>query len=117
MKPVQKGRIAMFARTTTLVPHPGQMDDLLRLFQDDYVPKIKQYEGFQGCLFLVDQERTKAHVVMLWKTADDWQAWQNDVHYSAARTKSGPLLAVEYTDEQTNEYEVAFMDGALFQPS
>ena len=114
METVQKGKTPMFARVTTLVPHPGQMDDLLRLFQDEHVPRLKQSEGFQGGLFLVDKQRIKAHVVMLWDRSDDWQAWQNADHFSAMRTKSGPLLAVEYTTEQTDEYEVGFMDGKAF---
>jgi quinol monooxygenase YgiN len=83
----------MHARVVSNQIQPGKMDEWLRLIQDSIVPALKELDGFQGFVALVDREHDKSIGYSMWTSAADLAASEASGNYQQQIAKLGDVLA------------------------
>ena len=56
----------MYARVTRLESSPGQVDDGIRMVNEQVIPTAKALAGFTGAYFLADRESGRLLGITLW---------------------------------------------------
>jgi quinol monooxygenase YgiN len=83
----------MHARVVSNQIQPGKMDQWLSLIQDSIVPALKEQDGFQGFVVLVDREHDKSIGYSMWTSAADLAASEASGNYQQQIAKLGDVLA------------------------
>src|SRR5919205_673662 len=65
---------SMFARVTTVQGSPNRMDEGIRYFQEQVVPRVAALEGFQGAYLLINRKTGKTVRITFWETTEAEQA-------------------------------------------
>jgi heme-degrading monooxygenase HmoA len=96
----------MFARQSTLLGKPAQVDAAIRNFNEAIHPTLRQLKGFAGAQFLTDRKSGKVVVITFWETEQalrDSESKANELRRTAA-------TQVQVTSEPAVErFEVAAM--------
>lgn len=61
----------MYARVIETRMAPERLDALERLLRSELVPALRKESGFCGVVGLVDRERARALLVLLWETEEE----------------------------------------------
>jgi heme-degrading monooxygenase HmoA len=80
----------MYARVTTFPIQPGNLDEVIRLFES-LAPKSEQ--GFVSGLLLTDRAANKAITVTVWETLADLNASDTYRQQQLASSQVAALLA------------------------
>jgi quinol monooxygenase YgiN len=83
----------MHARVFSNQIQPGKMDEWLSLVQDSIVPALKEQDGFQGFVVMVDREHDKSIGYSMWNSAADLAASEASGNYQQQIAKLGDVLA------------------------
>jgi len=96
----------MYVRIMTFQHQPGNMDKAIEYVRDSVLPELKQEEGFQEFMMLVDRSKDKAVGIILYQTEAHLQAAGADTSHPTPQrriSKSGLNFAAETL---TETYEV-----------
>ena len=83
----------MFARVVSNEIQPGKMDEWLAIIRESIVPSLKEQDGFQGFVALVDREHGKSIGYSMWTSAADLAASETNGNYQQQIAKLGDVLA------------------------
>ena len=83
----------MHARVVSNQIQPGKMDEWLAVIRDSIVPALKEQEGFQGFVALIDPEHDKSIGYSMWTSAADLAASETSGNYQQQIAKLGDVLA------------------------
>jgi quinol monooxygenase YgiN len=83
----------MHARVVSNQIQPGKMDEWLAIVRDSIVPALKEQDGFQGFVALVDREHGKSIGYSMWDSASDLAAGETSGNYQQQIAKLGDVLA------------------------
>jgi len=72
---------------------PGKMDERLAIIRESIVPSLKDQNGFQGFVTLIDREHSKSIGYSMWNTAADLAASETSGNYQQQIAKLGGVLA------------------------
>ena len=98
----------MYARVTTLMASPGQLDAGIRSMKEDILPAVKMIPGFVGAIQFVDRMSGKTIVATLWESEQARQASEE----RANQLRASALATAGATTPSTVErYEVVLMSG------
>jgi len=64
----------MFARVSTILGKPQQVEDGIRQYREQVMSAVKKMAGFKGAYFLVDRKSGKEVSITLWDKEKDLQA-------------------------------------------
>lgn len=53
---------------------PERIQEMIRQYEEDYLPTLEQSQGFRGTFFGVDWRAGKATAISLWETLEDLEA-------------------------------------------
>jgi hypothetical protein len=93
------------ARVSTYDLSTDKLDEGIRSFREA-IGRIRQLDGFQEALFLVDRENGQALTITFWDRADSMVASS----VSASRARSDAARAADGEVRSTCEYEVAIRE-------
>jgi heme-degrading monooxygenase HmoA len=95
-----------FVRITSLDGDPAKVDDAIRHFEAEVVPKVSGLAGFRAAVLLSDRPTGKAVVATVWGTAEDVEASANE-----ARSIAATAIAVAGADNpRVERFEVGFAE-------
>lgn len=83
----------MYARMTTMQPHPGMAGEAARIFRESVIPAALQQMGFRGALLLEDPSSGRGTSITLWETEADLTAGEESGYFKEQLAKFGPLMA------------------------
>ena len=94
----------MFARASIIEGPPDRIDSGLERIQSQVVPAIRQLDGFQGIITLVDRTSGKGLNLTFWDTEEDMRA--SDERANELRRQAAEGLGA-MQEPQVERYEVA----------
>lgn len=94
----------MHARVTTGQFPLEEMDEAVRIYNDDAVPAMREQRGFEGVLMLVDRETGKGISISLWSSEAEMLVGEQSSYYRTQIAKFSQLL-LQAPD--TDHFEVA----------
>lgn len=83
----------MYARVVSNQIQPGKMDQWLDLIRESIVPALKEQNGFQGFVALIDREHDKSIGYSMWTSPADLAASETSGNYQEQIAKLGGVLA------------------------
>jgi len=83
----------MYARVVTNQIQPGKMDEWLAIIRDSIVPSLKEQDGFQGFVALIDREHGTSIGYSVWDSAAGLAAGEASGNYQQQIAKLGGVLA------------------------
>ena len=83
----------MHARVASNQIRPGKMDEWLAIVRDSVVPSLKEQDGFQGFVALIDRERDRSIGYSMWTGAAELAAGETSRNYQPQIAKLGGVLA------------------------
>jgi heme-degrading monooxygenase HmoA len=83
----------MFARMTTIMIKPGEIDRAITTFRKSVLPAAKTQRGFRGACLLVDRQGGKGIAVTFWPTEKTASVNENNLYYQAQLIKFLDLFA------------------------
>jgi quinol monooxygenase YgiN len=83
----------MHARVVSNQIQPGKVDEWLAIIRDSIVPSLKELDGFQGFVALIDREHGKSIGYSVWASAADLAASETSGNYQQQIAKLGGVLA------------------------
>ena len=96
----------MYARVTTLEGPPDKIDDATRHVREQTLSQLRQMDGFEGFVTLVDRQSGKQLAVALWESEDALRATEEAV----SSMRSGVAEAAGATVAGVERYEVAVFE-------
>ena len=96
----------MYARVTTLEGPPDKIDDATRHVREQTLSQLRQMDGFEGFVTLVDRQSGKQLAVALWESEDALRATEEAV----SSMRSGVAEAAGATVAGVEMYEVAVFE-------
>jgi hypothetical protein len=75
----------MHAHVTTMETSPARLDDAIRFFREQVLPKLRQMDGFEGFFALSDRQSGKLLGVTLWEN----EAVMHTIEEVLSRTRGG----------------------------
>ena len=96
----------MYARVNILEGPPERMDDALRYFQENVLPRLKQMDEFKGTIALGDRQSGKTLGITLWESEEAIRATEA----GADRSRSRLAEATGETVAGVEIYEVALFE-------
>ena len=96
----------MYARVNILEGPPERMDDALRYFQENVLPRLKQMDEFKGTIALGDHQSGKRLGITLWESEEAIRATEA----GADRSRSRLAEATGETVAGVEIYEVALFE-------
>ncbi|MDP8948556.1 MAG: antibiotic biosynthesis monooxygenase [Actinomycetota bacterium] len=102
----------MFARITTFQGRPERVTEFRHAMEEHVLPALRRLPGFQGVLFLADQESGKVLGVALWETEESMRASEDSAYWFrayGAEAASERITGVE-------RYEIILSDLDRVQP-
>ena len=83
----------MHARVVSNQIQPGKMDEWLAIIRDSVVPSLKEQDGFQGFVALIDREHDKSIGYSMWTSPANLAASETSGNYPQQIAKLGSVLA------------------------
>jgi quinol monooxygenase YgiN len=83
----------MQARVVTNQIQPGKMDEWLTIIRESIVPALKEQDGFQGFVALINREHGKSIGYSMWDSPADLAASETSGNYQQQIAKLGGVLA------------------------
>ena len=77
----------MFARMTTIMIKPEEIDRAISTFRKSVLPAAKTQRGFRGACLLVDRPSGKGIAVTFWPTEKTASINENNLYYQAQLIK------------------------------
>jgi len=99
----------MFARVTTLEGPPEQIDQALRHVRERVLPRIQQYEGYNGFIVLGDRRAGRVLGVSLWGSEQALRSTEEE----ANRLRRETSEAVGQAIAGVESYEVPLLELRL----
>ena len=99
----------MFARVTTLEGPPEQIDDALRHVRERVLPRIQQYDGYNGFIVLGDRRAGRVLGVSLWGSEQALRSTEEE----ANRLRRETAEAVGQAIAGVESYEVPLLELRL----
>jgi heme-degrading monooxygenase HmoA len=102
----------VFARITTYQGSPERVAEFRHAMEEHVLPALRRLPGFQGVLFLADQESGKVLGVALWETEESMRASEDSAYWFrayGAEAASESITGVE-------RYEIILSDLERVQP-
>ena len=96
----------MFARISTLVGSPDQIDEGLRHVREQVLPQISQQDGFKGMIALADRQTGKTLGVTFWESEEALRASEE----AADKLREDSAEAMSDTIAGVERYEVGFLE-------
>ncbi len=93
----------MFARVSTYTGTSDEIDEAIRQFRENVLPRIEQLDGYKGAYFLVDRQNGKSLTVALWESEEAMRSSEeaaNSLRSEVADALGTQMVGVE-------RYEVA----------
>jgi heme-degrading monooxygenase HmoA len=97
----------MFARATIIQGPPDRIDAGMEKIRSDVMPHIRQLDGFQGIMTLVDRTSGKGLNVTFWDTEEDMRASEERANELRRQAAEG-LGSMQ--EPQVERYEVALLE-------
>ena len=89
----------MHAQVVSNQIRPGKMDEWLAIARDSVVPALKEQDGFQGFVALIDRERDRSIGYSMWTGAAELAAGETSGNYQPQIAKLAGVLAGPPTRE------------------
>ena len=102
----------MFARVSTYLGDPAQIDQGLNHARENILPRIKQVDGFEGVYYLVDRQSGKALTITLWESEEALRASEEE----ANRLRTESAESASATIENVERYEVGISEAPSSGP-
>ena len=102
----------MFARVSTYLGDPAQIDQGLNHARENILPRVKQVDGFEGVYYLVDRQSGKALTITLWGSEDALRASEEE----ANRLRTESAESASATIENVDRYEVGISEAPSTGP-
>jgi len=83
----------MHARVVSNQIQPGKTDQWLAIIRDSIVPALKEQDGFQGFVALIDREHDKSIGYSMWNSAADLAASETSGNYQQQIARLRGVLA------------------------
>ena len=83
----------MHARVVTNEIQPGKMDEWLAIIRESIVPALKEQDGFQGFVALIDREHGQGIGYSMWTSSAALAASETSGNYQRQIAKLGSVLA------------------------
>ncbi len=83
----------MQARVVTNQIQPGKMDQWLAIIRESIVPALKEQDGFQGFVALIDREHDQSIGYSMWTSVAALAASETSGNYQQQIAKLGSVLA------------------------
>lgn len=99
----------MFARVTILEGAPEQIDEALRHVRERVLPRIQQYDGYNGFIALGDRRAGRVLGITLWGSRQALRATEEE----ANRLRRETAEAVGQAIAGVESYEVPFLELRL----
>jgi hypothetical protein len=99
----------MFARVTTLEGPPEQIDEALRHTQERVLPRIRQYDGYNGFIALGDRQAGRILGITLWGSEQALRSTAEE----ANRLRRETTEAVDQAIASVESYEVPLLEVQL----
>lgn len=96
----------MHARVTMSHGDPGSVQDAIDHVRNNSMPAIRQMQGFNGILYLVDRGSGRGIAVTLWDTED---AMRQSAE-AAKQVRSQAVAAAAGDVDSVDEYEVVLQE-------
>src|SRR5215216_4342862 len=100
----------MFARVTTLEGPPEHIDEALRDVRERILPRIQQYDGYNGFIALGERRTGKVLGITLWESE---QALRSTEEEEANRLGGETAEAVGQVIANVESYDVPFLELRL----
>jgi heme-degrading monooxygenase HmoA len=101
------GERAEAARLSVLEGPADRIDEGIRNAQDEILPQVRQIDGFQGALSLVDRENGRTKLLTFWKSSDALRASEEQANQLRQRAAEGAAARVV----DVKRFEVAVAEG------
>ena len=102
----------VFARVSTYLGDPAQIDQGLNYARENIVPRVKQVDGFEGVYYLVDRQSGKALTITLWESEEVLRASEEE----ANRLRRESAESASATIENVERYEVGLSEAPSSGP-
>ena len=102
----------MFARVSTYLGDPAQIDQGLNYARENILPRVKQVDGFEGVYYLVDRQSGKALTITLWESEEALHASEEE----ANRLRSESAESASATIANVERYEVGLFEAPSSGP-
>jgi heme-degrading monooxygenase HmoA len=99
----------MFARVTTLEGPPEQIDEALRHVQERVLPRIRQYDGYNGFIVLGDRQAGRVLGLTLWGSEQALRSTEQE----ATRLRRETSETVGQAVAGVESYEVPLLELRL----
>ena len=99
----------MFARVTTLEGPPEQIDEALRHVRERVLPRIQQYDGYNGFITLGDRRAGRILGISLWRSEQALRSTEEE----ANRLRRETAEAVGQAIASVESYDVPFLELRL----
>ena len=97
----------MFARMFTIEGRREQRDEFSRAGEENVLPALQRFDGFEGLLVLANHQNGKILVVTLWKSEEAMRGGEEASYW--LRAFSAEAAGGEVTDVE--RYEVVFSEN------
>lgn len=97
----------MFARVSHFQEHADNLDEAVRVGEEQLIPQLKAKPGFLGAQFLIDRESGRSLAITYWDSSDAMRDSENRA--DQIRQQSTRLTGSETTEVE--RYEVALRVG------
>ena len=97
----------MFARMFTIEGRREQLDEFSRLGEENVLPALQRFDGFEGLLVLANHQNGKILVLTLWKSEEAMRGGEEASYW--LRAFSAEAAGGEVTDVE--RYEVVFSEN------
>ena len=99
----------MFARVTTLEGPPEQIDEALRHVQERVLPRIRQYDGYNGFIVLGDRQAGRVLGLTLWGSEQALRSTEEEANRLRRETSDAVGQAIVGVES----YEVPLLELRL----
>jgi heme-degrading monooxygenase HmoA len=103
----RKGGTSVFARMFTIEGRREQLDEFSRLGEENVLPVLQRFDGFEGLLVLANHQNGKILVVTLWKSEEAMRGGEEASYW--LRAFSAEAAGGEVTDVE--RYEVIYSEN------
>jgi heme-degrading monooxygenase HmoA len=96
----------MHARSAVIDMSIDKLDDAVRFWQDEQIPKYREQPGYQGFTLLVNRQSGKALGVSFWESEDALRTSDE----LGKRARAGLAQAGDGREQPREDWEVAIDD-------
>jgi len=101
----------MFARVTTLEGPPEQIDEALRQVRERVLPRIRQYDGYNGFIALGDRQAGRVLGLTLWRSEQALRSTEEEANRLRRETSETVGQAIASVES----YEVPLLELRLVE--